>query len=364
MNVIPLVHEAQTQRQHVRVKAPARASLWGREYPVVDWAVGGFAVSDIAPQRALGDRVTAEFVFAYDGFRFQVDLPAIVRNVSPNGQRTGFQFVDLTEERLSLLQFMIGAYLSGEVVSSADLLAILQRDNMGKPRADRTVDSIKGASLLAASRKLAVLGVLWVAIGALFFVIVSSMASRLFLAKGLATIVSSETSVVATPQSGIVRTLAVVGTHVAPGAPLASLELSTGRERQIVSPCDCVVVAGAFQEGQFAPASAALATLAPAGGALVVGQAFITIEDTAKIRVDDRVAIFLLSDRRTIYGRVSHVVVPSFGNLSSFGATGDRLYSIVTIRLDEPATSKALGEAATAQIDTLHLPHLFDGLSR
>ena len=57
------VHEAETQRQHVRVRIPLETKIDGRYFVVRDWSVGGVAFEDLDPPRRVGEQFTAKLFF-------------------------------------------------------------------------------------------------------------------------------------------------------------------------------------------------------------------------------------------------------------------------------------------------------------
>jgi alginate biosynthesis protein Alg44 len=366
MNVVRLVHEAATQRQHVRVRMPAQATIKGVDYPAFDWSVGGFSIADTPLGLAVGQTTPVGLTFAFDGFKFTLDVTGQVRYIDAERRRAGLQFIDPSENDLSLLQFLVGSYMSGEIVQAADLLAIVRRDNSAKARggAGKAVE-IQKVPLLrqmaANGKRIILLTGLWAAVAGVFFMIGSSAYNRLFLVKGLAAVTSPEASVVSAPRTGLLLPFKLErGAHVSPRQTLMKIELGEGKTANVQSACDCIVAEAPAKGGQFVQKGAPLLTLAPVKGRLAV-QAHIALEDTSRVQVGDRATVFLLSERRTVRGEVLRVEVPGVGPTALSGATpmmGDRLQAIVTIRLDHKLPVDAVGQAATATIRTfaLNLP--------
>ena len=104
-----LVHEAGTQRQHVRVRIPLEAEIDGRYFVVRDWSVGGVAFEDLEPPRRVGERFTAKLYFPIDAMEFNLELACEVRHANPGSGVTGCAFTDLDPSQLSLLQYLVGA---------------------------------------------------------------------------------------------------------------------------------------------------------------------------------------------------------------------------------------------------------------
>jgi mannuronan synthase len=357
MNVVRLVHEAQTQRQHVRVRMPATATIEGAECAAYDWSVGGFSVTG-ASSFGVGRTLPVALNFAFDGFKFTLNLSANVKWLDAALGRAGFEFAHLSDNELSLLQFLVGSYVSGEIVQTSDLMAIVRRDNSSKPRntGPMAAPAISFAARLAANAKhLLLLAGLWVAIALVFGLIGVSVYNRLFVIKGLAAVASDAAAVVSAPRTGLVLPTSLRrGAHVVPRQHLMTLQLSDDKSADVASACDCVISDVHIKPGQVVQKGWPLLTLVPMNSKLVV-QASVALDDASRVKQGDHATIFLLNDRRTVRGTVTSIDVPNMGPSPMAQmqiVSAERFQAVVTIKLDRALPISAVGQGATATIST------------
>ena len=64
----------------------------------------------------------ATLLFPFDGFELSLPVDLEVRYINAEGGRIGCRFANLTKRHISSLQFLVGAYVSGEVVNAGDVI--------------------------------------------------------------------------------------------------------------------------------------------------------------------------------------------------------------------------------------------------
>ena len=135
----PIAHEAEVQRQHVRLQLPISILIRGIASEVLDWSNSGVAFAT-APYRVqqitftAGDTLDGTLVFAFGGFTLHVPVLCEVRHLNSDGTRIGCRFHDMNERNLSIMQYLVSAYIGGELVQVGDLLDVAARNNFTTPR--------------------------------------------------------------------------------------------------------------------------------------------------------------------------------------------------------------------------------------
>ncbi len=135
----PITHEAEVQRQHVRLQLPLSILIRGIASEVLDWSNSGLAFAT-APYRVqqitftAGDTLDATLVFAFGGFTLHVPVLCEVRHLNSDASRIGCRFHGMNERNLSIMQYLVSAYIGGDLVQVGDLLDVAARNNFTTPR--------------------------------------------------------------------------------------------------------------------------------------------------------------------------------------------------------------------------------------
>ncbi|WDY58848.1 PilZ domain-containing protein [Pseudomonas sp. PSKL.D1] len=275
---VNVVHESEAQRQHARVRIPAKlrfldAQRQPHDVKVDDLSAGGLSFHTKQPL-SVGEVLRGRLQFLVDNLGLSMDIEFQVRSYHSDSGRTGAQFQNLEPRDIATLRHIITSHLSGELISIGDVLSTLQRDNFTKARKQKD----GGAGLSAFGRLKAVtvtLGVFVVGIAAFGFV-AKSLYGMYFVSHAEAGVVAVPTTNVTMPRDGTVNSLVESGGQVTKGAPLASFSTSMldmlkghlddsqlepakveelfGKQLSgtLTSPCDCVVARQLVDDGQYA----------------------------------------------------------------------------------------------------------------
>ncbi|MDU9390584.1 alginate biosynthesis protein Alg44 [Pseudomonas japonica] len=286
---VNVVHESETQRQHARVKIPAKLRYLGAnretlEAKVEDLSAGGLSFHARQPLN-IGEVLRGRLQFTVDNLGLSMDIEFQVRSFNPASGRAGVQFQNLEQRDIATLRHLITSHLSGELISIGDVLSTLQRDNFTKARKQKH----DGGGLSPLGRLRAVtfsLGVFVVGVAAFGF-IAKSVYGVYFVSHAEAGVVSVPTTQVTMPRDGTVQALVENGGQVVKGAPLASfstsmLDLLKGHldDQQLqpakveelfgkqlsgtlTSPCDCTVARQLVDDGQYAAKGTVIFQLIP-----------------------------------------------------------------------------------------------------
>ncbi|ENY74874.1 alginate biosynthesis protein alg44 [Pseudomonas putida TRO1] len=275
---VNVVHESEAQRQHARVRIPAKlrfldAQRQVHEVKVEDLSAGGLSFHAKQPQ-SVGDVLRGRLQFVVDNLGLSIDIEFQVRSYNPDNGRIGAQFQNLEPRDIATLRHIITSHLSGELISIGDVLSTLQRDNFTKARKQK--DGGSGLSAFGRFKAVTVtLGVFVVGIAAFGFV-AKSLYGMYFVSHAEAGVVAVPTTNVTMPRDGTVSSLVESGGQIAKGAPLASFTTSMldmlkgnledaqlepakieelfGKQLSgtLTSPCDCVVARQLVDDGQYA----------------------------------------------------------------------------------------------------------------
>ncbi len=351
-----IVHEASSQRQYIRLRVPISVRIDGEVYHATDWSVAGVSVANMKVQPTVGQIVPLVLLFKFENFAFELDLTGEVRRIN-NDQSVGFAFADLDAEKLSLLQYLIGAQLSGEVVQVGDVLAIVKRENFTGARLKPKTDGGK-ASLVPTVQRLALLCTLW-AIGlGLTGYIAYSAYSRAFIVHADGVLASPDAHMLRAPKAGTVLSVdAKPGQRVSPNQTLSSLEAADGSVALAASNCDCIMGEALSAPGAFIARGAPIAQLVPTTGRM--GGEFIVPLDAAKrIRPGDRISADIFIGDRYYSGRVERVVLPTFGETNAYAKVAEgmiQLSAVVRVKFDRTLPASMVGQPASVSISTLRL---------
>jgi alginate biosynthesis protein Alg44 len=275
---VNVVHESEIQRQHARVRIPARIRFAGKnqhlvEHSLQELSAGGFSYLAGKQAVTVGDYHKGELIFAIDDLALVMRVEFQVRSVDSSSGRAGCQFHNLKPRDIVTLRHLISAHLSGELVSVGELLSTLQRDNFGAPRKNK---GHAGLGWFGRFRAM-VLSLVVLVIGAVAFVfIISALYDLYFVTHAQSALVTVPSMEVTMPRDGTVQSLIREDGVVTKGAPVATfktsmmdmfkgqladsqikperLEALLGRQMSgtVSSPCDCTLLRQLVADGQFA----------------------------------------------------------------------------------------------------------------
>jgi mannuronan synthase len=148
-----IVHASEVHRHHPRYRLPIEVEVEGLRHRVVDWSLGGFAVDAGPGPHRPGERLPVRLIFAFDDFemvmRFEVRLVYVERRPP----RFGCTFVGMSRGQMAVFRYLIDAYLSGELVSAAEVLRIRPQEPDPIAVADEAEPAIVAEPLPAPRRR-------------------------------------------------------------------------------------------------------------------------------------------------------------------------------------------------------------------
>ncbi|MCP1623144.1 alginate biosynthesis protein Alg44 [Pseudomonas nitroreducens] len=368
---VNVVHESEAQRQHARVKLPARIRYIGShregiDARLLDLSAGGFAFTSANDtQVQVGDLHKGKLLFQIDSISFSLEVEFQVRSYDRETSRVGCEFQHLKPREIAALRYLITSYLAGEVISVGDMLNTLQRENFTKARKHGAGSG--GMGFFGRFRAVTVSTAIFVVGVGAFAVILNQIYNLYFVTHADSGVVSVANQQITMPREGTVESLVEPGAEVAKGAPIASfsanlLDLLKGNltEEQLnpsnieklfghqmkgtlTSPCDCRVVEQRVANGQFANKGDVIFTLTPRDSLATV-EARFPYRNAAELSPGTHVNFQVAGDSEVRGGRILRTA-PVDGDLSS--------EIRVQITPDQPLDSQMAGRPTEVSIGGL-----------
>lgn len=285
-----VVHESEAQRQHARVKIPAKLRFLGTDRTpmqvnIIDLSAGGLSFNAANQSFKVGDVLKGRLQFVIDNLGLAMDVELLVRNTDRQTGRVGCQFQNLDLQDIATLRHLITSHLSGDIVTLGEVLATLQRDNFTKAR--KVKDGGSGMSPFGRMKAVVVSAGVFVVGLVAFGFIVKSVYGLYFVTHAQSALVSVPGMNITMPRDGTVQSLIKDDNLAANGAPIATFSTSMldvikghldenqlqpanietlfGKQMTgtLTSPCDCVMAEQVVANGQYASKGDVIFKLVP-----------------------------------------------------------------------------------------------------
>jgi alginate biosynthesis protein Alg44 len=354
-----VVHESEAQRQHARVRLPAKIRFIGpnretQEAKVDELSAGGFS---FIPKKPVveGEIYRGRLMFVIDNLGLGMDVEFQARSVEGDG-RVGAQFQNLEQADISTLRHLITSHLSGELVTMGDVLGTLQRDNFTKARKRKGVtnDMSFFGRLRAITFSLGIFLIGLVAFGYIF----KSVYNLYFVTHAESGLVTAPGMNITMPRDGTVSSLVGANGLAPKGSPLASFSTSMldvlkghleeqdltpqkvtelfGKQMTgtLTSPCDCIVAQQLVANGQYASKGDVIFNLVARNTTANI-EARYTYRQIDDVRPGSKVEFRVAGDDQVRSGQIVDATALKVSDLS----TDMR----VTIKPDQPLDIKYAG---------------------
>ncbi|WP_249677408.1 alginate biosynthesis protein Alg44 [Pseudomonas abieticivorans] len=365
---VNVVHESEAQRQHARVKIPAKLRYIGPnretvETRIEDLSAGGFSFH--APKPLVdGEVYRGRLMFVIDNLGLGMDIEFQVRSFDGTSGRAGCQFQNLEQQDIATMRHLITSHLSGEVVTMGDVLSTLQRDNFTKARKQKAGG--QGQSAFARLRAVTFSAGIFVVGLAAFGFVFKSVYGLYFVSHAQSAVVSAPSFNVTMPRDGTVQSLLGADGSAPKGAPLASFSTSMldalkgnldpdqlapekitelfGKQMTgtLTSPCDCTVGQQLVADGQYASKGDVIFQLVPRNSQANV-EARFTYRQFGDVQPGTPVNFQVAGDNTVRQGKVI-----ASTSLNSVDLSSDMR---VQIKPDEPLDSTLAGRAVEVSSD-------------
>ena len=350
---LSVVHESEAQRQQVRLQMPAQIEIGTSTLEAVDWSHGGIAIKwteesahTIQQGLNIGKILKAKMMFPFAGFDLSLPVDLEVRYVNAERERIGCRFMNLNQRNISMLQYLVGAYISGEVINAGDVMDVVGRNNFTRERKIPLADdelSPYGRFKRKVGKTTASIVVLAVSV-AVFSYLAMSLYERIFVVAAKSAQVTADFVTITAPSSGVVFYKMQKDQVVKKGAPLIIVNSLTGNTISVDSPCDCIVKETLLAEQERAAKGQPVMRLVDRDAVTYVN-AYVPNEDVIRFGPDQEALIRLPGHHNYFRGVVDSV--RTSGDSSPI--------TIVKVMPEKKLPSTWVDDPAVVKFDTLHL---------
>ncbi len=380
-----VVHESETQRQHVRIRIPARVSFKvngvEREYPLNDISAGGFSFTSSGDDYSVGSEYSGSIALTGDNVGFSLPVSFDVNAISGPESRVSCRFQDLSAQTTAALRHVITSYVGGELVTVGEMLTTLSRQNFVAARAPK-----RASGLSVVSRIRALLGTLLVLVIGLaaFSYTVVRLYDIVVVTHAAAAKVAAPTYTISMPRDGTFFSLLPENGKVKKGQPLGSfqtglLEVVAGvpgsfrltpeqlshlvgqqLNGSLASPCDCIVQKRFVTDAQYVLRNQPVLELIPQETKPYVLARF-HYDEIRRLKIGRKVRFQLNGTGRHIEGKVAQLrVLPAqiidsngLNDLNGLNTNSAITDVIAVIEANEPLPLTRVDEPVDVRIDPL-----------
>ena len=345
-NTPNLVHEADAQRHHVRVKLPAKIEIKGMSYDMTDWSTGGAQVKlpaqDDSAVFADGKVHQARLTFDIDGFMIVVPMTVELRHVEnkSDGGFIGLRYIDMTKEQIVIMQHLVSGYVTGTLTSVDDIIHVMSRNNFTKarqvPKREEALTIGEKTSLLAKR-----IAVPLITMMLLVYVFVSVFEQKFMVSAEKAVITGSSMAVIASA-GGVVNFQDLNnGDTVKKGDVLMTVLSETGTTTGIDSPCDCIVEDRPVDAGTMIGKGSVVLRLIPLEAPLRI-EAYVSYEEAIRLSKGQLALVHLPGADGNYSGTIASITI----------GTAAEARAKVTITPDRVLPSGLVGTPVSVKINT------------
>ncbi len=347
--VTNVVHESETQRQHIRIELPAETEICDQRYKIKNISAGGVCIRTKKNITFPSGIHNLKIFFHFENFSFHLDVRASLIYYNSEKNESGFAFHEMNARQISLINHVIKSYLSGHIVSEGDIMDVVTRENFVPVRDERYSNDNKARGFLRRFLPMSII----VAIGLTsLFLILGNIYESTSIVKSYMGIVEGETFSVRAQSNGIYKSLLPEDVDIVrKDQPLAVLHMesssyassvvgavgpiapaSTGKEFTILSPCDCLIVQRYAQEGEFCALGDPIFKLMPQNGKTWV-TANLAPEQIYRLQLMDDAHIKIAGEGSYIEGNVAEFMAPEL----------DKDIAKVKVKTTTPLPPESLG---------------------
>lgn len=306
-----IVHESETQRQYVRVPIPARVKMNDREFTVKDLSSGGIGIADIEGEFEKGGTLSLTLTFPFPDFALDMNLDTQIQNYAPDEKLLGVRFINLSPAQISTVNAIVRAFISGEVISTDDILDISRRNDFVQVRQHK--QNIQGkAGTFGTARNIATLALIaFLGLAALYIIFQNIYASSFVVSSNLG-VVKAETLSLSTPVPGTYSSFLSAGTtQVENGDEIGRVVFAQGALEQggtsLMSPCDCIITKSFVRNGQYVAIGAPVLEMVPVD-TLPYAEIYIAPQDATRLQINDMATLQVIGTETKFEGLIRDIV--------------------------------------------------------
>jgi alginate biosynthesis protein Alg44 len=319
-NKVNIVHEAEAQRQFVRIQLPLKVKIGGQVYETIDWSNGGVALEwpesmnkDQSSVFVEGKILKGNLDFPFEEFDMALAVDMEIRYVDRERRRIGCRFTNLSTQQISMLQYFVGAYISGEVIRVGDVLEVAARNNFTTQRKIPVTEADGSGSarlLRSMKRRTGMMGVMLASL-ALAAYVIGGLYERAYVVNAKSASVSADLVKVQATAGGTVFYQSIeAGSRVQKGKPLVMISTDTGSMVSLDSPCDCLIISRSYANYDRVKMFDSVISLVPTDAKPFV-TATVSYDEAVKLTRGQSVQLEFLGKGNRIGGQVENVMMNS-----------------------------------------------------
>ncbi len=339
-----IVHETEIHRQHIRLRIPIGVEIDGKRYVTDDWSLGGFGVNAEITSRQPNERFGARLFFPFEDFEIVLRVDCQMVYVEPDLPRFGCRFIGLSKGQVDLFRYLVDAYLSGEIVSAGDVLAIAARENEGEIRLRGLTGNPLDEPDSFGRRLRRALGYGMLGLVGLVLVglIVLGVREKFFVIKTDQAVVWVPLHELRAPRTGRVESLPSRDIYVA-GDGVARIVTAQGSALTLESPCECILLRWEAPPGTYVRTGEGVAVMAAADRPLSV-RAELPASQARRLAVGQRAEIYFPGAGEPLLAQVERIEFkPELTALLHDGLRDRKPGARVFLRPDRPFNFEDLG---------------------
>ena len=294
-----IVHEAEITRQQARYHIPAKMEIDGRIYTLKDWSLTGCSVKNL-PDEYLGKFLSVKIIFKFDQFETIIDNLTI-ECLHKSNDSVGCRFTELTPQQFAILNQIINAYISGDIVTQDDIITAVTKIQMypKKPKIDKI--EVKKAKRI--------LFLIFVTIFILFSFLFFIIYKKLFVVESVNGYVDSNITVIRAPYPSYIKFECNItkGIKIKKDKLIAVAHLINGGISTVISPVNGTVIRTNTKNNEFRNIAEPIVTLLDDNSSLFVKSTFFA-KDLIKIR-SGYIVKFILNGE-LFYGKIYKITYP------------------------------------------------------
>lgn len=317
-----IVHESEVQRQHVRLQLPIGVVIGDVKREADDWSSSGLALSfdgelekTLGATLSVGQIVESQLYFVFEGFELSMPMRLEIRYIERAKKRMGCRFTNISERQLSLLHYVVSAYVAGELVRAGDLISIAGRNSQLQSRkVPSSTEGLTPAQLMKMKmHKMMLSSLVGVASFAALAYVALGVYERSYVVSASSAEVKADASAVMASAGGHVFFQPnLLDAKVKKGQPLAMIQTEKGNMVSVDSPCDCIVKDTLVGNQEMVATGKPLVSLTSLTSVPYV-EARVSADDAVRLATGHVAMLNFTGNGRSIKGKITRIKVSESG---------------------------------------------------
>lgn len=110
------------KRHHTRLNLPAQVETNGQTFDIRDVSAGGLGVYNAKDYFTVGKTYDMSLHFPFEAFTLTLSIEAQVVHIDHDTQITGCRFVNLNENRVEILNYIINSFMAGDLIDAQSIM--------------------------------------------------------------------------------------------------------------------------------------------------------------------------------------------------------------------------------------------------